>query len=140
MSKFKNVRDRSKSQKINTPARQVSFLCKKPKFSFEFLSGKYCISNCESREKAEVISTLHKLSKLSWREIYQLGKSGIGYEQFDLSQLHCSYPHDETFLNLDKITVFHKEQKIPIIGFKIEEVYYIFCIDRTFDAYDHGRS
>ena len=140
MNKFKNVRNRLKSQNLNTPAIQVSSVLKKPKFSFEFLSGKYCLSNCESREKAEIISTLHKLSQHSWQEIYQLGKSGIGYEQIDLSQLRCSYPHDNTFLNLDKFTVFHKASKIPIIGFKIEEIYYIFCIDRTFDAYDHGGS
>lgn len=118
----------------------VNYNQQKPKISLEFLSGDYCISECEMREKAEIIDTLHRLSFYTWQDLHQLGKNGSGYEQFDLSQLRCSIPKDERFRNLDKVTIFHKKKKIPIIGFRINDVYYVFCIDRTFDAYDHGGS
>ena len=113
---------------------------KKPKLSFEFLSGDYCISQCQQREKAEIIDTLHKISQRTWQEIIQLGKSGIGYEQIKLSQLKCVSPKCKIFDNLDKVTIFHKPPKVPIVGFRVEDIFYVFCIDRTYNAYKHNGS
>lgn len=110
----------------------------KPKLSFEFLTGKYCISDCQQDEKAEVIDILHRLSQRTWQEIIQLGKAGIGYEQFEKERMKCSLPTSEYFENIDKVTVFHRAPKIPIVGFRVQEIFYIFCIDRTYDAYEHN--
>ena len=112
----------------------------KPKLSFEFLSGDWCISQCQRDEKAEIIDSLHRISKYTWQDCIQLGKSGCGYEQLDRSQIKCTIPRDDFFKNLDKVTVFHRKKKIPIIGFRIQDVFYIFCIDRKYNAYKHGGS
>jgi hypothetical protein len=118
-------------------AEKVNFNQRKPKMSFEFLSGDFCISKCQQWEKAEVLDTLHRLSQRTWQEIIQLGKSGIGYEQLGTCQLKCSIPQEAVFRNLEKVTVFHKAPRIPIVGFRSEDVFYIFCIDRSYSAYDH---
>lgn len=118
-------------------AEKLNFNQQKPKISFEFLSGDFCISKCQQWEKAEIIDTLHRISQRTWQEIIQLGKSGIGYEQLGTFQLKCSVPRDSIFRNLEKATVFHKAPRIPVVGFRSDDVFYVFCIDRSYSAYDH---
>ena len=119
---------------------QVNYNRSTPKISLEFLQGKHCVSKCQKDEKAQIIDILHRISQHTWREIIQEGKSGFGYEQIEISQLKCKIPQDEIFCNLDKVTVFHNAPKIPIVGFRIQDIYYIFCIDRKYNAYNHGGS
>lgn len=139
MKKFEQTRSWSASKKfMQESVLRKSVNTLKPKISFEYLTGKYCISKCESREKAEVIDTLHRISKSTWQELIQCGKAVSGYEQIGRKQLKCSVPVAELFINIDKAAVFHRKNKIPVIGFKIEETFYIFCIDRDYSAYDHG--
>ena len=115
---------------------EVTYNQRKPKISFEFLNGDYCISKCQQSQKAEVIDSLYRISQLTWQEHHQIGKSG-GYEQFAKKQLLCNIPQDEKFINTDKVTVFHRKDKIPIVGFRVDDVFYVFCIDRDYSAYKH---
>lgn len=109
---------------------------RKPKISLEFLQGDYCISKCQQNQKAEVMDTLHRISWSTWQEHHQIGKNG-GYEQLNIAQLKCRAPKHRLFDNLDKATVFHRKDKIPIVGFRVEDIFYVFCIDRDFTAYKH---
>lgn len=139
MKKF----DRSQQWSASKKFKQESIFpeaanLQKPKISFEFLNGKYCISKCESKEKAQVIDTLYRISQSTWQELIQLGKNGSGYEQFSRKQLRCHIPDTAIFQNHDKVTIFHRKDKIPIVGFRIGETFYIFCVDRDYSAYGHG--
>lgn len=136
-----NKANECRSGKLKQEAiEQVNYNRSKPKISLEFLQGKYCVSKCQKHEKAQIIDTLHKISQHTWQEIIQEGKYGFGYEQIEVSQLKCALPQNTIFDNLDKVTVFHNTPKIPIIGFRIQDTYYIFCIDRNYKAYNHGGS
>ena len=115
---------------------EITFNQRKPKISFEFLIGEYCISKCQQWQKAEIIDSLHRISQLTWQQHHQIGKSG-GYEQFEKKQLLCQIPQDEKFINTDKVTVFHRKNKIPIVGFRVDDVFFVFCIDRNYSAYKH---
>lgn len=115
----------------------VSANKKKPKISLEYLGGSFCISKCQAVEKADVVDTLHRISALTWQEIIQCGKAGSGYEQFSRDSIKYSIPKVDLFNSIDKVTVFHRKGKIPVIGFRIEETFYIVAVDRTFSAYKH---
>ena len=140
MKRIKHTENTTHNKFLPEQLGNVNFNQVKPKISFEFLNGEYCISKCEKKEKAEIIDTLHQLSQKTWQEIIQSGKNGIGYERIELSQLKCRYPHDRCFQNIDKATIFHHKKSIPIIGFRTDNTYYIFCIDRNYKAYKHGGS
>ena len=106
-----------------------------PKFSFEFLSGDYCLSKCETREKSSLASKLHQIGRQSWGDLRRLGRNN-GFEPIPAKQLSCRIP--EVFRNEPSSLVFHMAGNIPIIGFRREDVFYIIAIDRTFSAYSHG--
>ena len=55
-----------------------------------------------------------------------------------LSELNCQIPNNILFQEQKHATVFHNVQKIPVIGFRIDETLYNFAIDRDFTAYSHG--
>ena len=115
---------------------QITANMKKPKISFQFL----CEDNAfmrQTAEKSEIMDTLLRISKFTWQELIQQGKSGSGYEQFSRKQLKCPVPDADLFKNIEKVTVFHRKRKIPLIGFRIEDIFYLFRIDRRFDAYIH---
>ena len=110
----------------------VNFNARNPKISFEFLAGDYCLSKCEIREKAEIDDTLHRLSKHTWQELLTLGRKHGGCEPLPIAELKCSIPDNILFREQKHATVFHNPGKIPIVGFRIEDTFYMFCIDRTY--------
>ena len=116
----------------------VNYNSRKPKISFEFLKGEYCITKCEIREKAEIADSLYRLSQHTWQELLTLGRKHGGCEPLPLSAFNCPIPKNLLFQEQKHATVFHNPQKLPIIGFRIEDILYVFCIDRTYTAYNHG--
>lgn len=136
MKRF-NIKAEQRSGRFKTESvSKITFNQRKPKISFEFLNGDYCISKCQQNQKAEIIDSLHRISQHTWQEHHQIGKSG-GYEQLGRDQLRCKIPQEGKFINTDKVTVFHRKDKIPIVGFRVDDVFYVFCIDRDFSAYKH---
>ena len=136
--KLKHQPLHKQGQRIIQPQENtVNFNARKPKISFEFLGGEYCISKCEMNEKAEIVDTLYRLSQHTWQELLTLGRKHGGCEPLPLSELKCSIPLNALFLEQKHATVFHNPTKIPIVGFRIEDTLYVFCIDRTYTAYNH---
>lgn len=129
---------RKAGQRIASPPEgAVNFNLRKPKLSFEFLRGEFCLSRCELREKAEVADTLYRLSRHTWQELLTLGRKHGGCERLPVEALKCPVPQDILFREQRHATVFHNPGRIPVVGFRIDDVLYIFCIDRSYTAYDH---
>ena len=133
MSKFNNTRN-TKGQ-YNTGIIAVSVDLLFPKLSIEYLDLNDCI--LQKDVQLNVCKTLRLVLKHTWREIHQLGKSGIGFETLKLDELKCPYPKSDIFQMIDKVTVFHRQEDIPLIGFRVQEVFYLFHIDTNFKAYEH---
>lgn len=133
MKKIKKIQEQ-KIGKIKPEADlRPDYRLKIPKFSFEFLEN----SKCQHNEKVEIFNILYQISRHTWQELIQLGKSGIGYEILDLTQIKCRIPSNPIFENLSQVTVFHKAPHLPVIGFKVHDTFYIFHIDRDYKAYKH---
>lgn len=71
----------SEGKRVKSQQNQSNPDLQKPIFSFEYLDRQYSISQCTKDEKAALIDTLDKLSQLSWRELRQAPKHGLGYEK-----------------------------------------------------------
>ncbi len=130
---------RRQGQRIIPPREViVNFNSRKPKITFEFLSGDYSLSKCEIREKAEIIDSLYRISMHSWQELLVMGRKHGGCESLPLASLKCHVPDDFIFMGQKHATVFHNPGKIPILGIRVDDILFVFCIDRTFTAYNHG--
>ena len=107
-----------------------------PKLSIEFLKIKDDV--LQKEEKLAIFKNLKDILQHTWREISHLGKHGIGFELIPCSNLKCAYPKDNIFSKTEKATVFHKNGKeAALVGFRIDDTYYLFCVDRDYKAYNH---
>jgi len=108
---------------------------KHPYFSLRYLSKKYCLSNCETQEKAAFADTLHKLSQLPWAQIRQHHKHGLGYEKISTNSIKSGIPNhikpDVSFI------AFRFHGKKPMVGYKDGHIFHILWLDRSFTLYDH---
>ena len=129
--KHKNLQ----SKLSHTPLNSAQFQQIKPKISLSYLDGNFCISKCTQGEKAEIITTLHRMSKLTWSDLQQLGRKRGGHENIEVKSLNCNVPSE--FLEEANALSFHNPQKIPIIGFRREDVFYIIAVDPKLKAYKH---
>lgn len=107
-----------------------------PKLSLEYLKLKEKI--LQKDEKINIFKNLKDILQHTWRDISQLSKPGIGFELIPVASLKCACPKDAIFDKNDKATVFHKHgDDVPLIGFRVNDTYYLFCVDRDYKAYNH---
>lgn len=107
-----------------------------PKLSLEYLKIKD--NALQKDEILNIFKNLKDILQHTWRDISLLSKHGIGFELIPVTSLKCAIPQDDTFAKNDKVTVFHKHgDDIPLIGFRVNETYYLFCVDRDYKAYNH---
>lgn len=108
---------------------------KAPIFCLELVDG-FCLRDCTKDEKAALADALFKRSKLSWSELRQAPRHGLGYEKIERSSIKKSIPtlikEDATFI------AFRFCGKAPMVGYKDGRVFHIVWLDRGFALYDHG--
>ncbi|MBF0508058.1 MAG: hypothetical protein HQK57_03915 [Deltaproteobacteria bacterium] len=108
---------------------------KKPIFSLSLLGGDYCLSKCERAEKASFADTLYRLSQLTWVQLRQADKHGLGYEKIERTSINAGIPNsikDRSFI------AFRFHGKAPMVGYRDQQVFYVVWIDRDFSLYNHG--
>jgi len=134
MSRFDR---KAKKGKLAGPARPVETPPQQqtPIFCLHYLKGDYCLSACEQSEKAAFAEKLHQLSKLTWAEICQAHRHGMGFEKITRDQLRCSIPpHISTDVN---ILAFRFCGKAPMLGYRDGRTFHVLALDRNFTAYPH---
>ncbi|RMJ55604.1 hypothetical protein IPC1271_20340 [Pseudomonas aeruginosa] len=115
------LRDRgSKSSLLlkERPAPTENPELKPPLFSFEFMQADYCVSECTSDERSQVLSKLRTLSQMSWQQIKQAPRHGLGFEIIGRPSFKAAIA--------------------PMVGYRDGRVFHILWIDRDFTVYDHG--
>jgi hypothetical protein len=107
-----------------------------PTFSLRYLNKDYCLSKCTKEEKAAFADKLHKLSQLSWQEIMQADRHGLGFEKIAHSAIKTSIP---AHLGEDvNIIAFRFAGKAPMVGYRDQATFYVIWLDRDFTLYRHG--
>ncbi len=109
-----------------------------PQFSFEYMKGGngYSVDCCDGTHRSALASRLFLLSQISWLEIQNAPRHGLGSEKIARSSLNVAVPdkisEDASFLAL------RYNGKHPIVGFRDGRIFHIIFIDHNFTLYDHG--
>lgn len=109
-----------------------------PIFSLERLqTGKYCHSHLDKDHKAAFSDAIFKRKGVTWRELTQCGRHGLGFEKILKSSISAAMP---SFLTPDEeyLLAFRFKGKAPMVGYRVKDVFYVLWFDRDFTLYNHG--
>lgn len=107
-----------------------------PVFSFEYLNKDYDVDSCTKDERAALCSKLAKLSKMTWTQIKQSPRHGLGFEKISRNSIKSGIPAAVT-PEVDLLAFRFCDLK-PMVGFRVESVFFIVWLDRDFSLYDHS--
>jgi hypothetical protein len=111
---------------------------RKPKFSLEFLSKAYCLSNCQQLEKAAFADAILTLTQLTWAQIGQAPRHGLGFEKIDRKSITGKDSAIPNVITDDvNIIAFRFHGKAPMVGFRREDTFFVVWLDRAFSLYNH---
>ena len=94
------------------------------------------MSDCERDDQAAFACTIERLSRLTWKEIRNAPRHGVGTEKIRRDSLNSAIPgsitEDVEFLAL------RFSGKKAMVGFRSSEIFHVVWLDRSFTLYDHG--
>ena len=106
-----------------------------PVFCLRHLVDGWRISDCERDDQAAFALTAERLSRLSWQEIKNAHRHGVGTEKISRDALKAPVPmsitEDVQFLAL------RFSGKKPMVGFRSNQIFHIVWFDPRFELYDH---
>lgn len=109
---------------------------KSPVFSFEYLQQGWCVQDCQQEERSRMLDKLRRLSQLSWKQIRQEHRHGLGTEIIRKNSLKVEVPG---FITDDvRLLAFRAFDMVAMVGYRNGRIFHIIWIDRTFTLYDHG--
>ena len=103
-------------------------------FSFQYID-KSALDDFEFSDFKALLDQFKILSTLTWKQIRQSGRHGLGTEKIDSSDISAKIPNiiDE---DITLLAIRYKG-KAPMIGFRERDIFHILWIDRTFTLYKH---
>ena len=107
-----------------------------PKFSFQYLDSHpdYSFEACNDELLSQFVKKLRKLSQLTWRQIHQAPKHGLGSEIIPRPALKRPPPKHIT--EDVKILAFRCFGKNPMVGYRDDDgVFHIIWLDRNHSLY-----
>lgn len=94
------------------------------------------ISELDPGKCKEFLEKWEKRSKLTWTELVQHNRHGLGSEQLNKDKFKPQIPER---LERDRYMVFRHEGNLPFAGFRTGDVFHVMWIECKFgDLYDHG--
>lgn len=135
MGKIKSP-DLSQGNKVTAPSSTTGSTNKlKPVFSFEHLVSSHSVEACEHEDRAALAVQLSKIGTLTWGEIQNAHRHGLGTEKISRDAIKVALPSTVTpDVNL---IAFRFNGKKPMIGFRSGQIFYILLLDRDFNCYNH---
>ncbi|MCC6394513.1 MAG: hypothetical protein IT167_28210 [Bryobacterales bacterium] len=108
-----------------------------PKFSLRYLSPDYCITACNKEEKAAFADTMKRMSQLTWAQLRQAPRHGLGYEKIERESIRARIP--EVITADVNIIAFRFHGKAPMVGFRAGDgTFHVIWFDRGFQLYGHS--
>ena len=115
---------------------KIDYNRERPTFCLRFIDRVYCISCCEQDDKAAFADTLVQMSKLTWNELRQAHRHGIGSEKIERTAIKRPIPSHIT--EDVALLAFRFSGKKSMVGYRMKEMFHIIWFDRDFTLYDHG--
>lgn len=108
-----------------------------PIFDLQRLEGRSCVTKCSTQLQADFALTIHKLSKMTWQQIQGAQRHGLGTEKIAKFGLREDLKHKLTE-DQEYLLAFRFSGKTPFLGYRIDRIFVVLCLDFDFSAYDHG--
>lgn len=107
----------------------VDYDNQKPIFSFKYMkyNSLYCLSRCDHKDKAGVVSKLVMLSQLSWKEIISESRSGNGFEHMPINTFSVPMPPYVTE-DVDRLMVFRFSKVGRFAGQRERDIFHILLV------------
>jgi len=106
-----------------------------PIFCLRHLQDPFCVTSCQQDEQAAFAVTLRRLSEMTWAQIRNAPRHGLGTEKIDRSALRAPIPggitEDVVFLAI------RFNGKAPMVGYRSGQTFHIVWLDRAFTLYPH---
>lgn len=139
MAKFKpNNSGLKQSNKFKTEIIEQTFSEKfnHPIFCFRFIHADYNIDKCTDDEKKSLLEQIVRLSSLTWNEITNTQRHGLGSEKIDINSIKPSCP---SFITPDVsyLLSIRFQGKKPFIIHRDRFIAHIIFIDNKFSVYNH---
>jgi hypothetical protein len=106
-----------------------------PVFSFQHLVRDHGVDGCDQEQKAQVLEALHRRGQLTWAQLKQAHRHGLGAEPIARNSMRVGVPACVT--PDTPILAFRCIGIAPMIGFREEDRFHILWIDRAFACYRH---
>ncbi|MBR9882311.1 MAG: hypothetical protein GYB21_01035 [Oceanospirillales bacterium] len=108
-----------------------------PIFSLQRIqSGDYCFSCLDQEHKASFAEAIFKRKILTWAEINNAHRHGLGFEKISKKSIKTSIPPFITE-DQDHFLAFRYHGKNPLVGYRIGQIFYVLWFDHNFTLYDH---
>lgn len=123
--------------KIFASVQQINYEDKPPIFSLERLqNGEYCLQKLDTDGKANFAEAIFKRKELKWKDIKQCPKHGLGFEKIAKTSIKAPMPKFIT-PDVDHFLAFRFYGKRPMVGYRINDIFYVLWFDKNFTLYDH---
>ena len=108
-----------------------------PVFSFEYMQGGtgYSVDCCNRDHRAALSARLFKLSQMTWLDIRQAPRHGLGTEKIARDAIKAAIPARVTE-DADLLALRYNGLH-PMVGFRDGRTFNVLFIDHTMDVYPH---
>jgi hypothetical protein len=106
-----------------------------PVFCLRHLVEGWKISDCQREDQANFALTAEKLSRLTWQEIRNAPRHGLGTEKIAREAIKSAIPASITE-DVQFLAVRFSGMK-PMVGFRSREIFHVVWLDPAFRLYDH---
>jgi hypothetical protein len=107
-----------------------------PIFCLRYLHKNYNVESCSQSDRASLIRQMANLSQLSWDDIKQSGRHGMGSEKINRKSIKVSIPKEITPDVEDFLALRYSGKKV-FIGFRNYYIFHMIYIDSDFSVYKH---
>ncbi|WP_123928395.1 hypothetical protein [Gordonia oryzae] len=124
---------------VGVPTEPRNHNAESPKFCLKHLVNDFDVKALDQERVKAFAETLQRLCALTWNDLGQAPRKGLGYEQIPKHSIKPSIP--QAFEDSDKFMVFRYCGQLPMAGVRVRDVFHVVWIEPEFNKlYDHGSS
>ena len=126
MAKPKRIRGKpGKQGNLVKSQEPVNYDANPPIFSLEKLqTGKYCLSSLDQENKAKFADAIFRRKSLTWNQIKQEGRHGLGTEKIPKTQINAPIPKFITD-DFEFFLAFRYHGRNPMVGYRQRDVFFV---------------
>ncbi len=107
-----------------------------PIFCLRYLQSGFDLEECTKDQQAAFAKALRKRSQMSWYEIKNAPKHGLGLEKISRNSIKAPIPKHITE-DVEYFIALRFFTKAPMVGYRIRNVFHIVWLDPKFTLYKH---